>query len=150
MSDKVTLTESQRDELTSQYVELVVDSMDMDSLVQYAKDQLIAYHNEDSLECLKEDIDNYDDELFDELVDNVTNEIDQPKVTITPQQLEGDISTVTDDDYDTFSDKVVTCEELEKQSIKDYDDDYASKVDTFVGNMVASDDNVFTHDSEGC
>ena len=30
------------------------------------------------------------------------------------------------------------------------DDDYASKVDTLVGNMVASDDNVYTHDSEGC
>ena len=30
------------------------------------------------------------------------------------------------------------------------DDDYADKVDTLVGNMVASDDNVFTHDSEGC
>ena len=30
------------------------------------------------------------------------------------------------------------------------DDDYADKVDTFVGNMVTSDDNVFTHDSEGC
>ena len=68
------LNSAQRDELTSQYVELVVDSMDMDSLVQYAKEQLIAYHNEDSLECLKEDIDNYDEDLFDELVDNVTNE----------------------------------------------------------------------------
>ena len=52
-------------------------------------------------------------------------ELEPPKVTITPQQLEGDISTVTDDDY-------------------------ADKVDTFVGNMVASDDNVYTHDSEGC
>ena len=30
------------------------------------------------------------------------------------------------------------------------DDDYADKVDILVGNMVASDDNVFTHDSEGC
>ena len=30
------------------------------------------------------------------------------------------------------------------------DDDYASKVDRLVDNMVASDDNVFTHDSEGC
>ena len=68
------LTSAQRDELTSQYVELVVDSMDMDSLVQYAKEQLIAYHNEDSLECLKEEVDNFDEELFDELVDNVTNE----------------------------------------------------------------------------
>ena len=68
------LTSAQRDELTSQYVELVVDSMDMDSLVQYAKEQLIAYHNEDSIECLKEDIDNYDEELYDELVDNVTQQ----------------------------------------------------------------------------
>ena len=68
------LTSSQRDELISQYSELVVDSMDMDSLVQYAKEQLIAYHNEDSLECLKEEVDNFDEELFDELVDNVTNE----------------------------------------------------------------------------
>ena len=72
--NNVELTDSQRDELTEQYVEIVVDSMDMDSLVQYAKDQLIAYHNEDSLECLKEDIDNYDEELYDELVDNVTQQ----------------------------------------------------------------------------
>ena len=30
------------------------------------------------------------------------------------------------------------------------DSDYADKVDTLVDNMVASDDNVYTHDSEGC
>ena len=30
------------------------------------------------------------------------------------------------------------------------DDDYADKVDTLVGNMVASNDKEFTHDSEGC
>ena len=71
---------------------------------------------------------NDDDELCDELEDicnKIVEELDPPKVTITPQELEGDISTVTDDDY-------------------------ADKVDTFVGNMVTSDDNVFTHDSEGC
>ena len=67
---------------------------------------------------------NDDDKLCDELVvicDKIVEQLDPPKVTITPQQLE----TVTDDDY-------------------------ADKVDTLVGNMVASDDNVFTHDSEGC
>ena len=68
------LTSTQRDELTQQYVEIVVDSMDLDTLVQYAKEQLIAYHNEDSIECLKEDIDNYDEDLYDELVDNVTQQ----------------------------------------------------------------------------
>ena len=62
---------------------------------------------------------NDDDKLCDELEDicnKIVEELDPPKVTITPQQLEGDISTVTDDDY-------------------------ADKVDTLVGNMVASDDN---------
>ena len=143
MSDKVTLTNAQRDELISQYVEIVVDSMDTKSLEQYVFEQMATYVDSLSDNELIEHIDCYDEELYDELVDNVTNEIAQPKVTITPQELE-------DDDYDTFSDKVVTCEELEEQSIKHYDDDYADKVDTLVGNMVASDDNVFTHDSEGC
>ena len=90
---------------------------------------------------------NDDDKLCDELVticDKIIEEL-APAVTITPSKV-----ILTDDDYDTFSDKVVTCEELEKQSIKDYDDDYADKVDTLVDNMVASDDNIFTHDSEGC
>ena len=70
---------------------------------------------------------NDDDKLCDELVvicDKIIEEL-APAVTITPQQLEGDISTVKDSDY-------------------------ADKVDTLVGNMVAHDDNVFTHDSEGC
>ena len=30
------------------------------------------------------------------------------------------------------------------------DDDYGDKVDRLVDKMVASDDNVITHDSEGC
>ena len=121
----IVLNNDQQDKLVEQFVELQVDSMDMDTLLEFVTDTLIIQYGKLSKEELKERVDCYDDELFDELVDNVTNEIDQPKVTITPQ-------------------------ELEKQSIKDYDDDYADKVDTLVGNMVASDDNVFTHDSEGC
>ena len=68
------LNDAQRDELTAQFVELVVDGMDLDSLVQYAQEQMVNYFNEGSLDDLKEDIDNYDEDLFDELVDNVTNE----------------------------------------------------------------------------
>ena len=64
-------------------------------------------------------------EALQEVADNWKGQFAEPKVTITPQELKGDISTVTDDDY-------------------------ADKVDTLVGNMVASDDNVYTHDSEGC
>ena len=70
------LNDAQRDELISQYSELVVDSMDMDSLVQYAQEQLANYFDKLSDSELKEDIKNYDDNdgLFEELVDNVTNE----------------------------------------------------------------------------
>ena len=73
---------------------------------------------------LAQDIDNIFVAL-EIVADNWKGEYDEPKVTITPQELEGDISTVRDSDY-------------------------ADKVDTLVENMVASDDNVFTHDSEGC
>ena len=68
------LTSLQRDELISQYSELVVDNMDMDSLVQYAQEQLANYFDKCSDIELKEDIDNYDEELYDELVDNVTSQ----------------------------------------------------------------------------
>ena len=121
----IVLNNDQQDKLVEQFVELQVDNMDTQSLVEWVTDELILKYEKLTKEELKERIDCYQDDLFEELVDNVTNEIVQPKVTITPQELEGDISTVTDDDY-------------------------ADKVDTFVGNMVASDDNVFTHDSEGC
>ena len=68
------LTSAQRDELISQYSELVVDSMDMDSLVQYAQEQIANYVDSLSDSELKEEVDNYDEELFDELVNNVTSE----------------------------------------------------------------------------
>ena len=68
------LTFAQRDELTQQYVEIVVDNMSEKDLVRYAQEQLIDAFNQYSLEELKEDIDNYDEELYDELVDNVTQQ----------------------------------------------------------------------------
>ena len=68
------LTSAQRDELTQQYVEIVVDNMDTKDLVRYAIEQLTSYYNEGSIDDLKEDVDNYDEELYDELVDNVTQQ----------------------------------------------------------------------------
>ena len=73
------LTSAQRDELISQYSELVVDSMDMDSLVQYAQEQIANYVDSLSDSELKEEVDNYDEELFDELVDNVTTDKSEVK-----------------------------------------------------------------------
>ena len=68
------LTNAQKDELIEQYVELVVDNMDTKDLVRYAQEQLTDYFNKLSDSEIKEEVDNYDEELYDELVDNVTNE----------------------------------------------------------------------------
>ena len=70
------LNDAQRDELIEQYTEIVVDNMDMQALIQYAQEQLAEYFDRLSDIELKEDINNYDDNdgLFEELVDNVTQQ----------------------------------------------------------------------------
>ena len=70
----LTLTDQQRDELINHYCEIVVDSMDMKSLMIYAIEQMSNYMDSLSLSDIKEDIDNYNPELFDELVDDVGGE----------------------------------------------------------------------------
>ena len=71
---KSKLTDSQRDELTAQFVELVVDQMDVKTLVQIVTDNLIDYHNEGSIEELRDAVICYaDEDLYDELVENVTS-----------------------------------------------------------------------------
>ena len=70
----VQLTSAQREDLVEQFVDIVVDGMDMKTLVQYVTDDLIHFYENkcDDVE-LKEFIDNHDEELYDELVDNITN-----------------------------------------------------------------------------
>ena len=70
------LTSLQKDELIEQYTEIVVDSMDMQALIQYAQEQLANYFDKCSDIELEEDIRNYDDNdgLYEELVDNVTQQ----------------------------------------------------------------------------
>ena len=62
---------SQWEQLKEQYCEVVIDSMDMECLLTIANDHLTNYMDSLSYSELKEDIDNYNPELFDELVDNV-------------------------------------------------------------------------------
>ena len=75
------LTDAQRDTLIEQYTEIIVDSMDMQALIQYAQEQLANYFDKCSDIELEEDIKNYDDNdgLYEELVDNVTQQY--PKQT---------------------------------------------------------------------
>ena len=72
--DKVTMTDLQLEQLRDQYCELIVDGMDYKTLEVYAKEQMGNYMDSLSYSDLKEEIDNYNPELFDELVDNVTQQ----------------------------------------------------------------------------
>ncbi len=65
------LNPAQHDSIAEQFAELVVDGMDMKTLVQYVYDDLIDYYEKLDEHELKEQIDEYDEDLFDELLDNV-------------------------------------------------------------------------------
>ena len=81
------LTNLQRDELIEQYTEMIVDNMDMDSLIQYAQEQMANHLDNLSDIEIKEDIDRYDEELYEELVDNVTSHIDPRLASLNTDRL---------------------------------------------------------------
>ena len=69
------LNPDQRNELIEQYVEIVVDNMDTKTLAQFVTDILKEEYNDYSDEELKCQIEcTHDEELYEELVDNVTSE----------------------------------------------------------------------------
>ena len=68
------ITSKQHNEIAEQFAELVVDGMDMKTLVQYVYDDLIEYYENCNQEELREQIDEYDEDLYDELLDNVTQQ----------------------------------------------------------------------------
>ena len=66
---------TQKDELIEQYVEIVVDNMDTKTMMQFITDMLKDEYNDYSDEELKCQIEcTHDEELYDELVDNVTQQ----------------------------------------------------------------------------
>ena len=68
------LNPAQHDSIAEQFAELVVDGMDMKTLVQYVYDDLIEYYEKCDEDELREMIDDYDEDLFDELLENVKDE----------------------------------------------------------------------------
>ena len=80
---KPSLTSLQRSELIEQWVELVVDGMDMKTLVGVVTDNMMDYYEDCSDIELKEEIDNYDEELYDELVENVTYDPEKDAASYT-------------------------------------------------------------------
>ena len=70
----IKLTSFQRAELIEQYVEKQVDNMDYKSLVEFVTTELQYSLEKYSDIELREDIEEFNDGLYDELVDNVTNQ----------------------------------------------------------------------------
>ena len=71
----IVLNNDQQDKLVEQFVELQVDSMDMESLLEFVTDTLIIQYGKLTKEELKERIDSYQDDLFDELVHVLLDDI---------------------------------------------------------------------------
>ena len=70
----IVLNNDQQNKLIQQYVELVVDNMDRKTMEEWITDELIFQYGKLTNEELKERVDTFDEGLFDELVDNVTQQ----------------------------------------------------------------------------
>ena len=70
----IVLNNDQQDKLIQQYVEIVVDNMDRKTMEEWITDELIFKFEKLTKEELKEEVGNFDEGLFDELVDNVTQQ----------------------------------------------------------------------------
>ena len=74
------LTSAQRDELIEQFVEIQLDNMDTQSLYELASEYVTQSFDRLTDSEIKERIESlYDEELYDELVDNVTTETAEVK-----------------------------------------------------------------------
>ena len=77
---KYNLSSTQLDTLIEQFVEIQVDNMDTQTLVEWVTDTLIDDYGKMTDSEIKERVDCYDEDLFDELVDNVTQQYPQQDV----------------------------------------------------------------------
>ena len=73
-TSKVSFTPQQKKELIEQFAEIIVDGMDTKTLAQYVYDDLVFTYEQFTSNELKENINDYDPELFEELLDNVTQQ----------------------------------------------------------------------------
>ena len=66
------LTNDQFGELVQQFVEMQVDNMEVHTMEEWITDELIYQYGKLSNEELKERVDCFNEDLYDELVENVT------------------------------------------------------------------------------
>lgn len=68
------LTKDQQREVASQFVEIIVDGMDTKTLVAYVIDHMNEYYENCTSDEIQEEIQTYDEDLYEELIDNVTQQ----------------------------------------------------------------------------
>ena len=68
------LTDQQKYNIIEQYVAIKVDRMSTRDLIDHVTQDLTDWYHDFTLDELKDTISDNDEDLFDELVDNVTNE----------------------------------------------------------------------------
>ena len=79
------LNSQQKDELIEQYVDRLVDSMSMSDLISYVSEDLTNFCDKLTDSELKDEISlTMDDEIYEELVDNVTSEDSNCMQTFIP------------------------------------------------------------------
>ena len=71
----IVLNNDQQNKLVQQYVELVVDNMDRKTMEEWITEELIFKYEKLTKEELKEEVGNFDEGLFEELVDNVGGQL---------------------------------------------------------------------------
>ena len=96
------LTSAQRDELIEQFVEIQVDSMDHQSLYELATEYVTNSLDRLTDSEIKERIESlYDEELYVELVDNITSKPDPALSTMNTDNLpdidDNEAEGITDD-----------------------------------------------------
>ncbi len=71
-TNKMTLSNEQLAALTEAYAEMIVDGMDMDDLITFAVESLVAeYNNYTEAELLSEIEELYDEEVLNDLIESV-------------------------------------------------------------------------------
>ena len=97
------LTSAQRDELIEQFVEVQIDSLDMQDLIELATEYITQSFDKLTDSEIKERIESlFDEELYDELVDNITSQPDTLLSTLKTDSLadinDNEADGITDDD----------------------------------------------------
>ena len=90
----VQLTNAQRDELVEQFVELQVDNMDTKTMMEWITDELIYQYGKLSNEELKERVDCFNEELYDELVDNIVSDDEEKEIERLMEDTTDDIIVI--------------------------------------------------------